>query len=186
MLDDVPDEHAELGAPVADVVLADHAVAFELQQPAEAVADDRAAEMADVHLFGDVRTGEIDDDGLGRGGRSNAEALAVLVRDAEQFRGHVLRLQSQVDEPRSGHFRRLAQVAHIEQGDHGFRELAGVGLELLGQGHHAVGLVIAKPRIGRRPDDSGAARLAGRFGHRGGDSFFEDIYGGFHVVNCSD
>ncbi|MNN18549.1 hypothetical protein D3C81_1317610 [compost metagenome] len=52
---EVGQQHAELGAPVADVVLADHRVAEELQHAADGVADDGRAQVADVHFLGQVR-----------------------------------------------------------------------------------------------------------------------------------
>jgi hypothetical protein len=51
------DEHPELRAPVADVVLADDFLALELDDPRDRVADDRGPQVSDVHLFGDVGTG---------------------------------------------------------------------------------------------------------------------------------
>src|SRR5258705_10998752 len=51
------DDAAELGAPVADMVLADDAVAEKFQYSAGGVADDGAAEMADVHFLRDVGAG---------------------------------------------------------------------------------------------------------------------------------
>ena len=50
--------------PVADVVLWDYGVAEEFEDSANAVADDGAAQVAYVHLFGDVGAGEIYDDSL--------------------------------------------------------------------------------------------------------------------------
>ncbi len=48
-------QHAELGAPVAHMVLADHVVTQELQHPRHAVANDGRAQVADVHFLGQVR-----------------------------------------------------------------------------------------------------------------------------------
>ena len=47
-------DHAELRAPVADVIVADHFVAGEPQHPPQGVADHGGADMADVHRLGDV------------------------------------------------------------------------------------------------------------------------------------
>jgi hypothetical protein len=55
MVVEVLDQHAELGAPVAEVVLADHVGAEEAQHADQAVTDDGRAQVTDVHLFGDVR-----------------------------------------------------------------------------------------------------------------------------------
>ena len=59
-------QHAELGAPVANVVLADHLVAEEFEHAGDAVADDGRAQMANVHLFGQVGRGQIDHHALCR------------------------------------------------------------------------------------------------------------------------
>ena len=52
--------------PVADMVLANDAVALELDDAADGVADDRAAQMPDVHLLGDVVLGIVDNSGQRR------------------------------------------------------------------------------------------------------------------------
>ncbi len=65
ILPHVVDDHAELSAEVADVVLADHGVAEKFQDAGHGVAEDGGAQMADVHLLGDVWAGVIDDDGAG-------------------------------------------------------------------------------------------------------------------------
>jgi hypothetical protein len=59
------EDHAELGAPVADVVVGDDFVADEAGDAGEGVADEGGADVADVRGFGDVRRGEVDDDGAG-------------------------------------------------------------------------------------------------------------------------
>ena len=41
------------------------AVAEEFEGPADTVSDDRAAQVADVHLLGDIGAGKVNDDGLG-------------------------------------------------------------------------------------------------------------------------
>ena len=74
-VDEVLDEHAERAAPVTDVVLPHDVVADGLEQPHQGVADDRRAEVPDVHLLGDVRRRVVDDDALGMRGAGDAEAL---------------------------------------------------------------------------------------------------------------
>ena len=54
---------AKLRAPVADVVLPDDLIAFELQHAADRVPDDSASQMSNVHLLGDVGTRIIDHHG---------------------------------------------------------------------------------------------------------------------------
>lgn len=46
------------------MVLSDDGVAEEFEGSADAVADDGAAKMADVHLLGDIGAGEIYDNSL--------------------------------------------------------------------------------------------------------------------------
>ena len=55
VLVEVLDQHPELRAPVAQVVLPDHGGAEVPEHPRERVADDRRAQVPDVHLLGDVR-----------------------------------------------------------------------------------------------------------------------------------
>jgi hypothetical protein len=74
-VDHVLDEHAEGRAPVADVVLADDGVADELQHAHQRVADDRGAQVADVHLLGHVRRRVVHHRDLGTGGRAHADPL---------------------------------------------------------------------------------------------------------------
>ena len=71
------EDHAELGAPVADVVVADDLVAEEPRDAAERVADDRRADVADVHRLGHVRRGEIDDHGFARADGGDAELFVA-------------------------------------------------------------------------------------------------------------
>ena len=68
------DQHAERRAPVADVVLADDAVAEEVEHAHQRVADDRGAQVADVHLLGDVRRRVVDDHRLDVGRRTRRPA----------------------------------------------------------------------------------------------------------------
>jgi hypothetical protein len=70
-------QHAELGAPVAHVVLADHFVAEELQHPGHAVADDGRAQVADVHLLGQVRRRQVDHRALRRAGLAHADVASA-------------------------------------------------------------------------------------------------------------
>ena len=58
------DHHAELRAPIADVIIADDFVAEEGGNAGERVAEHGAANVADVHRLGDIRGAEIDDDAV--------------------------------------------------------------------------------------------------------------------------
>ena len=71
-----PEDHAELRAPVAQVVVADDLVPERREDPRQAVADDGRAEVPDVHRLGDVGRREVDDDRLGDArGRDQAEPV---------------------------------------------------------------------------------------------------------------
>ena len=61
---EVGDEHAELCAPVADVVEPEHVVSQELDEVGDGVADDGRPEVPHVHLLGDVGRRVVDDGAL--------------------------------------------------------------------------------------------------------------------------
>ncbi len=75
LLFQVGEQHAELGAPVADVVLPDHRVAEELEDARDGVADDGRAQVADVHFLGQVRRGQVDHHALRRACLAHAETF---------------------------------------------------------------------------------------------------------------
>ena len=72
-----PENHPELRAPVAEVVVGDRVVAAEAEDPGDRVADHRRANMADMHRLGDVRRAEIDDDRVGLGHGWHPEAFVA-------------------------------------------------------------------------------------------------------------
>lgn len=80
------DEHAELSAPVADVIDTQHVESNGLEQSADGVSDDGGSEVTDVHFFGDVWRGEVDEDTLlgdtwqsDSGGSQRRDLLADVV-----------------------------------------------------------------------------------------------------------
>jgi hypothetical protein len=144
------DDHAELRAPVADVVVADHAVAEETQRAAEGVADHRRTDVAHVHRLGHVGSGEVDHIGPRLGDQRDAQAR--IVDRGRNLPDQPLVFQPQVDEARPGDFRRLAEISQVELGDDLGGQIARLLVQLLAQGHGKVGLVIAEAGVLRRAD----------------------------------
>ena len=48
------DQHSELRSPITHMVEAQHPMAAEFEHPSQRIANDRGAQMANVHLLGDV------------------------------------------------------------------------------------------------------------------------------------
>ena len=119
---DLLDQHAELGAPVADVVLRDHPMTDRRQHPVQAVADDRRAQVAHMHLLGHVGRGVVDHHRLRVVGRHDAERrVGELV--GHRFGQH-LGAQPEVEKAGPGDLRRLAQVGDLQPGHDLGRPLA--------------------------------------------------------------
>mmetsp|Transcript_15804 Transcript_15804/g.41602 ORF Transcript_15804/g.41602 Transcript_15804/m.41602 type:complete len:238 (+) Transcript_15804:1255-1968(+) len=113
----VADQHAKLRAPVTDVVNPLDAVATELEEPADGVADDRGAEVAYVHLLGHVGRREVNDN-IERGARRRQHAVC---HDRVHAARDPLLREEDVDEARAG---------DVELGDD---PLLVVGLHVLRQ-----------------------------------------------------
>ena len=140
-LEEVLDQHPEGGAPVADVVLPDDGVAEVLEGAGERVADDRRAQVADVHLLGDVGRGVVDRDDLGRlGGHAEPRVRLGglhLLGDPRVAEGHV-------DEARSADLGGRDEVARLEVLHDGVGDVARLATEPLGQGHGGVDLHVGE------------------------------------------
>ena len=137
-VEEVLDQHPERTPPVADVVLADHLVAHELQHPDERVADHRGAEVTGVHLLGDIRRRVVDHDPLLLGVRFDAEA--IVAGDGGELCSEPLGREGDVDEPRSGHLELARHAVQRAGVDHPLGDLARVGADRLGQRQSAVDL----------------------------------------------
>jgi len=145
-----PDELAELRAPVADVIVADDLGAAEGEQAADGLADDHAADVADVELLGGVGRAEVDDVALAlvkRGGAGLQVLRGVVGAEPGEEGGG---LEAEVDEARAGDadLEDLAQAGG-QGGDDLVGDGPGVELAGLGVAQHPVGLEVAVPRIGR-------------------------------------
>ena len=104
---EVGDQHAELGTPVAHVIEAQHRMAAEGQNASQGIANDGGAQMAHMHLLGDVGAGEIHDHrqplwSLGHPQARIAHAQAHLL-------GQHLRAQGEVKKTGTGDLGRLAE-----------------------------------------------------------------------------
>ena len=99
-------DHAELRAPIAEMVVADDMVAAKSQQSAQRVADHRGTDMADMHRLGDVGRREVDDILTWRGRAGDPEKRIGERRD-QRLRQQVVS-QPEVDEAWTGHFHLLA------------------------------------------------------------------------------
>ncbi len=174
-------QHAELGAPVAHVVLADHGVAEELQDPGHAVANDGGAQVANVHFLGQVGRRHVDHGALRRAGLAYAQV--GVAKSGVQARGQGLGVLEEVDEAGAGDFR-LAQVFMGRQGGDDFlRQVARLHAGRLGQHHGdvagevAVGLVAGVFDLDRRRQ----AFWQHTFGDELGDGLLDELANGvFH------
>ncbi|MCY1411307.1 hypothetical protein D9M71_266910 [compost metagenome] len=147
-------QHAELGTPVAHVVLADHGIAEELQDPRHAIADDGRAQVADVHFLGQVRCREVNHGALHRAGLAYADM--GVGQGCIQARGQGLGVLEEVDEAGPGDFRLADLFVGRQRGDDFFRQVAWLHASGLGQHHGnvagevAVGLVPGVFHLDRR------------------------------------
>ena len=145
-LEDVFDQHPELGAPVTDVVLRDHLVSEGGEDTVEAVADDGGAQVPDVHLLGDVGRRVVDDDPLRM--RGATQPVMRILEHGGGGLGENVGANAEVDESRPGDLQRLTQIGDVEPGDDVRRDLPGGSFLLLGEAQRHVGLEM--PELGFR------------------------------------
>ena len=158
-IDEVLEEHAEGRAPVPQVVLADDAVPDGLEHAGERVAEDRAAQVADVHLLGDVRRRVVDDHRLRRGGAVDAQGRigCHLAHGAREEAA----LQGDVDVARPGHLDPLGDAAEVEERRDLAGDVARGPAELLAQPERHVGLVVGAIRAAQRGVGAGVLGAEG-------------------------
>ena len=148
------------------MVLPDDQVSQRFQDAGNGVADDRAAQVPHVHLFGQVGARVVDDHPLRR--------LDRLHRRGLQRASQELTLQMDVDEARSGDLQPLHQIVHLGSGDHRLGDLSGTPLQRLGRTHGPVGLVVTELGFARDLDQwrrSGA----GDAGKRPGEAVGQQV-----------
>ena len=163
------EDHAELGAPIADVVVGDDFEAEKTRDAAKRIADDRRADVANVHGFSDVRSGEIDDDCFPFAGFRSAEpqvaqqALSVggigFGEDRDIYKTRAVDL-------RGGESSDLHSCQNL------FGESARIRLLFFRKHHRGVALIIAETKI-RSRGYVGGGRLTEDGFQRAGEPGFE-------------
>ena len=130
--------------------VAERAVARRTEQPPQRIADDRRAQVADMHRLGDVGTAIVEDHGLCR---LRLDAEPLVFRQAIEVRGEEFIGQRKVHEPRPRQ-RYVAQFAGVLRQQlpaNLFRDFPGIAFERLRHGERAIGLELPEVRpIGRR------------------------------------
>ena len=175
-------QHAELGAPVAQMIVRLHRVAAKTQHPAERVAQDGGTNMTDVHGFGHVGGAEVDDDGFRAGGRVNPQV--VVLGDGQQGLPQPVRVKTEIDKARPGNLPACRNLVRVEPRHNGLGQLAGILFAGLGHRHDAVGLIVAEFRVGRGFDYRRGGRPAG--GLNGlCRLFFQELLYCWHTLTCA-
>ena len=174
------DQQPHLEAPVAEVRVAPDGVAPETEQALQALADDRRAQVADVHRLGDIGAAVVDDD-LARLGHGRSAGHRAGGHFGRAFGQRPVR-HADIDEARPGDLDRGDLGAVLQMGCDLGRQIARIGPGLFGGGQGAVGLEIGEVGPVRRRD---ARKIDGQaFGGEGGlDRFAKP---GLQVAHWSD
>ena len=134
------DQHAKRSTPIADVILFGDPVSNKGEHAHNGIADNRGAEMPNVHLFGHVGMRVVDNDVLGKW-RGTHTKVAVVGR-CRKLRCQELITKREVQKAGASN---LDVTAHADQevsgdGQHGFGNLTRILAKLLGDGQRTVGL----------------------------------------------
>ena len=127
-------------------------MAEQAQRARKRIAQNRRADVADVHRLGHVGRTEINDHG--------PRASRFLEEQMFAPRGRFQRLcerggvEPEIQKTCAGDFDRFAPLGDIKGRDHIRGQLAWVHLARLGQRHQRVDLVIAELRVGTWPDQA--------------------------------
>ena len=119
------------------------------------------AQMADVHFLGQVGMRVVEYDLLRR---VLGHAESRIGQRVPQLRGQPLALELDIDKARASNIYGRGHILQIQFLHDLSGERAGIGLQLLGRGHHAVGLVVAEFRTSSRTDKSRGIRGRTRSG----------------------
>ena len=137
---------SKLCAPVADVVVGRDIMPKKSCDSCEAVAENRAPDMTDMHGLGDIRRAEIEKDFFWTRRWTHSKA-GIHGQTREGF-GEKGILKADIDKTCAGNFRSGCQSAKVELCQNLAGELAWIRLFFLGEDHGGVGLVIPKAGVG--------------------------------------
>ena len=140
-------QHAELGAPVADVVLTDDGMAKKFQYAGHGIADDRGAQVANVHFLGQVGRGVIDYHALDFAYRAGIQ-LRVIQR-ALQLCGQPGAVLKEVDKAGAGDVYAGDGLMGGQGGNQFVSQVAWFHLRRFGQHHRQVAGKIAVRLVAR-------------------------------------
>ena len=140
------DEHSKLRAPIADVIIGDDAVAEEFSDAGESVAENCGADVTNVHRLGNIRRTEINDDGFRF--RDHRYAVAFIAGSTGDLCGDENRFEFEINEAGAGDGGWFADTGDVELLNDFLGECSRIFVARFGDGHDAVGLVIAKFRVG--------------------------------------
>lgn len=160
--------HAELRAPVADVVVGDDGEAEKFRDAGERVAEDGGANVPDVHRFGDVGGGKVDDDGFSLSDVGGTEF--GVVRNGFDLLGEGLGGDAEIEEAGACDFGG-SEIFELEGVENLGGEGAWVGALGFGKRHGDVALIIAEAEVVGMNDGAGL----GGSGY-GEDCLLEEIF----------
>ena len=148
-------------SPVPEVVVADHPVAEEVHDARDRVANNRRAQVPNVHLLGDIWRGVLDDDVLRASQRRNPQPL--VGKQQIRLARYPVVTQDEVDEARAADLGGDAEVGHVEL----FGQLGGHdawwAAEALAERQRDVGLVVGE--LGWPDQRVGVGFLVAERGH---------------------
>ena len=118
------------------------------QQPGDGVADDGAAQVADVHLLGHVGRRVVDHHGLGR--RRERYPEACVVAHGRDLAGQVFGAQDDVEKAGARHLDRRDHVVREQFGRDLRRHVTRLSAQLAAERHREIRLVVGVLRAVKR------------------------------------
>ena len=126
----------KLGSPVADVIVGDHLVSQKARDPREAVSEDRAPDVPDMHRLRDIRGAEVHENFLRGSCRRNPQpGIGGQRLDAGR---NEIRLQTEIQKSGTRHFGRGRNSRDIDFRKNIRSELARIYPALLRKNHGGI------------------------------------------------